>query len=304
MGTIGETGEASRRSVKSKYWLNNSADSVRIWTVTDVSNQFGTIASSSMYGEGLLTKGVMMDEHGNQVIEFKDKTGNVLLKKVQLTALADTGTGKGHHGWLSTYYVYDDLNRLRAVIQPEAVKTMNESGWTVTTTMYEEQCFRYEYDEQNRMIKKKVPGAGEVWMVYDARDRLVLTQDANMRAQDKWMYTLYDELNRPYVTGLWTSSSNRSAHEGSAAASISYPDLSGQTYDELTRTWYDDYSELGGFAFNNNFHDDFQYAASNTTYPYPQEVAGYTHVRGYVTGSKVKVLGTDDTDQMRGNHDE
>src|SRR5690606_30154691 len=125
--------------------------------------------------------------------------------------------------------------------------------------------------------------------------RLVLTQDANMRAQDKWMYTLYDELNRPYVTGLWTSSSNRSAHEGSAAASISYPDLSGQTYEELTRTYYDDYAELSGFTFNNNFHDDFQYAASNTTYPYPQEVAGYTHVRGYVTGSKVKVLGTDDT---------
>src|SRR5690606_33399375 len=75
----------------------------------------------------------------------------------------------------------------------------------------------------------------------------------------------------------------------------SYPDLSGQTYEELTRTWYDDYSELSGFAFNNNFHDDFQLPASNTVYPYPQQVASYTHVRGYVTGSKVKVLGTDDT---------
>jgi hypothetical protein len=30
---------------------------------------------------------------------------------------------------------------------------------------------------------EKVPGAGEVYMVYDARDRLVLTQDANMRVK-------------------------------------------------------------------------------------------------------------------------
>lgn len=44
------------------------------------------------------------------------------------------------------------------------------------------------------MIKKKVPDAGEVYMVYDARDRLVLTQDANLRNQGKWMYTVYENL--------------------------------------------------------------------------------------------------------------
>jgi len=49
---------------------------------------------------------------------------------------------------------------------------------------------------------KKVPGAEEVYMVYDARDRLVMTQDANLRMLNKWMVTLYDALNRPIQTGL------------------------------------------------------------------------------------------------------
>jgi hypothetical protein len=76
-------------------------------------------------------------------------------------------------------------------------------------------------------------------MVYDARDRLVLTQDANMRAgsPQKWLYTLYDELNRPIATGLWQNSDTRADHATQAASSTAYPNLTGQTYEELTRTF-------------------------------------------------------------------
>ena len=92
-----------------------------------------------------------------------------------------TKNGAGYTNWLSTYYIYDDLNNLRCVIQPEGVKAI-VSNWSLTTTLLDEQCFRYEYDERGRMVMKKVPGAGEVWMVYDTRDRLVLTSDAKLRA--------------------------------------------------------------------------------------------------------------------------
>lgn len=79
--------------------------------------------------------------------------------------------GKGHTGWLCTYYIYDDLNQLRCVIQPHGVELIS-SNWILTdATILAEQCFRYEYDERQRMIMKKVPGSGEVNMVYDARDR-------------------------------------------------------------------------------------------------------------------------------------
>src|SRR5204863_2088959 len=139
-------------------------DSVRIWNVTDVTNNFGTYASSSIYAASTLFKNSTLDENGKQVIEFKDKEGKVLLKKVQLTAAADTGTGKGYTGWLCTYYIYDNLNHLRCVIQPRGIEQLDSGSWSLTSTILAEQCFRYEYDYRGRMIMKKISGAGIVYM--------------------------------------------------------------------------------------------------------------------------------------------
>ncbi|MBK8952827.1 MAG: hypothetical protein IPM85_11655 [Chitinophagaceae bacterium] len=87
------------------------------------------------------------------------------------------------------------------MIQPEGVKKLVQYNWNFSqvppaggvggSVLLAEQCFRYEYDARNRMIMKKVPGAGEVYMVYDSRDRLVMTQDASMRnaSPAKWMVT-------------------------------------------------------------------------------------------------------------------
>ncbi|MFN9666430.1 MAG: hypothetical protein ACK57C_07520, partial [Bacteroidota bacterium] len=118
---------------------------------------------------------------------------------------ADCGAGDGHIGWLCTYYVYDDFGQLRFVLPPKMVEMLQTSGnWNLSsqTQAVQELCFRYEYDSRNRMIAKKVPGAGWVYMVYDKRDRLAYSQDANMRTRNQWMITLYDHLNRPIVTGM------------------------------------------------------------------------------------------------------
>ncbi len=135
VGSAGEASEANRRSVKAKLWNNTLPDSVRIWNVTDVAGAFSSYAtpagSAGIYPAGQLSKSVTADEHGNQVIEFKDKTGLVILKKVQNTSVADTGTGKGHTGWLCTYYIYDNLNRLRCVLQPRGVELI-AANWVLT----------------------------------------------------------------------------------------------------------------------------------------------------------------------------
>jgi hypothetical protein len=39
-------------------------------------------------------------------------------------------------------------------------------------------------------------------MVYDSRDRLVFTQDANMRNKTQWLANYYDDLNRPIMTAM------------------------------------------------------------------------------------------------------
>src|SRR5258705_9675369 len=118
-----------------KYWINTITDDVKKWIVTDVPDGLGTYSiSSNSYLAGELFKSVVVDEHGKQVLEFKDKEGKVILKKVQIattTGTEDDGTGRGYPGWLCTYYVYDDLNNLRCVIQPEGVKTLSTTSWSL-----------------------------------------------------------------------------------------------------------------------------------------------------------------------------
>jgi hypothetical protein len=132
VGTNNRAGENTRHSAKIKYWINKAADSVHLWTVTDVPNDFGNYTATALYTAGELFKNITVDEHGKQVIEFKDKEGHIILKKVQLTATADDNTGKGHYGWICTYYVYDDLGNLRLVVQPKGVEALMQNSWNTT----------------------------------------------------------------------------------------------------------------------------------------------------------------------------
>ncbi|NII27332.1 hypothetical protein HB364_19740 [Pseudoflavitalea sp. X16] len=321
VGSAAQANENDRHSVKSKYFVNTVTDSVRIWTVTDVANSWGTYSTTSRYLTGELFKNITVDEHGKQVIEFKDKGGQVVLKKVQLTASVDNGSGSGHVGWLCTYYVYDDLDNLRLVIQPKGVEFLLTAGWPSPSTgggwgeALNELCFRYEYDARRRLIRKKVPGAAEVWMVYDQWDRLVLTQDGNLRVTNQWLFTKYDALNRPVYSGKYTNATytSQSAMQGylntqnlgryenyTPASSLPMYSLS-QSFpvviysDILSVTYYDDYAWTNGVSsvyrtFDNSFSSYFA-SASNTSYPYPQAVTpANDNALGLVTGTILKAL--------------
>jgi RHS repeat-associated protein len=293
--------EPQRRNVQKKYFSNTLIDEVRIWTVTDNSNigQFGTYNSTGTYLPGELSKSITIDEHKKQVVEFKDKDDRVILKKVQLTATSDDGTGSSHAGWLCTYYIYDDFSNIRAVIQPEGVKLLQlpANNWQLSATLLAEQCFRYEYDLRLRMIVKQVPGAGSVYMVYDKRDRLVMTQDANMRqGTPKWLITKYDELNRPFETGLWNNNGlDFATHLATAAQSINYPTTTG-TYEQLTLTHYDDYAGLpGGLSATYLTIWNSHFSSVGNVWPYPQAPLQSNAVKGLPTWTATKVLGTVNT---------
>ena len=192
----------SNRNIATQYDLNETTDSIQIWLIDTLSGSLPRY--NSFYPPGRLFKNTTVDEQNHKVVEYKDKNGLVILKKVQLW---DTPAA-GPSGWLNTYYVYDDLNNLRFVISPKAVEWLVGNNWNFAypggDTVSSELCFRYEYDSRNRMVVKTVPGAGEVDMIYDTRDRLVFTQDANQRSQGQWLSMQYDGLNRLVVTGLMT----------------------------------------------------------------------------------------------------
>jgi len=274
-----------------KVYYSNGTNSIIQVGSPSTSTSYNT---SSSYLSGQLYKDITIDENGMQTVEFKDMDGHVILKRVQV----NSSVSDGYTGWLCTYYIYDDLGNLRLVMPPKA--TQAYLGGASISSFQDELCFRYEYDQRQRMIIKKVPGAGEVWMVYDARNRLIMTQDANLRAlspTSKWLVTTYDLLNRPLQTGLLTDANNQSYHASNAYSSITYPVTTGSNFEQLTQNWYDNYTWMASTTtglpsnIDNTQSTSGFLTASNTATPYPQAIAAtlYT-LRGVTTGSKVKQI--------------
>jgi RHS repeat-associated protein len=235
------TNAASEKKVSMQYRVNNTADAVRIWTITfntTIADYTNIPTTTSIYNAGTLYKTVTVDEAGNSMVEYKDQEDHVILKKVQIGNIATDFSG--YSGFLCTYYIYDDLGQLRTVLQPKAVAAMVSSGnWVLDQNTVNELCFRYEYDFRQRISAKKVPGAAWIYMVYDIRNRLAFSQDGNLGVKSQWMYTLYDDLNRPvqtgimYYTGTWsalqasmpTSSSSSTITNSGTSVTVNLPDM-------------------------------------------------------------------------------
>ncbi len=305
VGTESFSTPAYRSSNKIKYSVNTDIDAVRIWKVDEGGygslSSFSTPLTNGIYLEGELYKTISTDENGNQVIEFKDKRDLVVLKKVQfLNEVYDNGGGSGHNNWICTYYIYDQLRRLRGVIQPEGVKKVEQESWSSASLMdiLEEQCFRYEYDKRHRLIMKDLPGVGVVYFVYDSRDRLVMSQDALMRNSNKWLVTKYDDLNREIETGIWTNSTSFIDHLNAGAVSIAnYPTIN-NGYELISQVWYDNYDWSNGYSAAFKDYNIGELAGNWLTthedYPYPQvmPLLKSNSTISKITGNRKKVLGS------------
>ena len=261
----------SGHTVGMNYLANTVSDGVIIWTV----DNSGNCTNTGTYSVGNLFKNETIDENDHSVIEFVDITGKTILKK----------TNDGNNNLL-TYYVYDDFDRLRYVLPPKAT---NQTGTSLTPASLSELIYYYEYDEKGRMIKKKIPGADEVLMIYDNRDRLILTQDGNLRSQGKWSFTKYDVLNRPIITGivqitgsnydqLVTAFKNHSTHYESINTSETYKYTLNNSYpseaaitesDLLTVIYYDNYNSLSSYGYNYSLPSGFD-AVTRETKPINQ----------------------------------
>ncbi|QEC40970.1 DUF6443 domain-containing protein [Pseudobacter ginsenosidimutans] len=297
----GSSWAGSNRGTNIKYLLNSVIDEVRIWNVA--LTQGSLPVSNTTYSAGQLTKKLTKEEKNVQVIEYQDKAGKLIMRKTQLSAAADDGTGSPHAGWLCSYYVYDDYDRLRFILTPRVIELLNGS-WTITQSISDELCIRMEYDDWDRNIIKKTPGADEQRFVYDKIGRLVMSQDGNLRNDKKWQYYKYDDLDRITASGLLTDPANYNNltyHANLATSGTTHPVLASYTTIELSRNYYDNYSWVSGtgsglsssldatHTSNTNY---FYSAASANNYPYAQPITQSSLTRGMTTGTKIAVLGT------------
>ncbi|MCI3938908.1 RHS repeat-associated core domain-containing protein [Chryseobacterium aahli] len=191
------------KPVKFEYDANSVADAVKKYTTTTTSVNGAThsvLSQTVNYEANKLFKNTVIDEDGNKTIEFKNGEGQTLLVRKN-----DGGNN------VDTYYVYNEFNQLAYVIPPLA------SVGAVNQTALDNLCYQYRYDGDSRLAEKKLPGKGWEYMVYDKQDRLVLTQDANLRtttnnfAAKGWMFTKYDSFGRVVYTGFFSNTATRTA---------------------------------------------------------------------------------------------
>ncbi|MCL8538955.1 RHS repeat-associated core domain-containing protein, partial [Chryseobacterium gallinarum] len=217
------------------------------------------------YAPNQLYKNTVKDEDGNETREFKNGQGQIMLVR-------KTDGVKN----IDTYYVYNEYNQLAFVIPPNAVHK------SITDDLLNDLCYQYRYDGKGRLVEKKLPGKGWEYMVYDGADRLILSQDATLRAQNKWLITKYDPLGRVAYTGLLdagdrvgrqTNVGNGIIIEGRSNTGFTKSGMTvyynnGNFGDEISTilsvNYYDNYP---GYSFNPSFPASIQGTAVLTEAP-------------------------------------
>jgi len=195
--------------------------------------------------------------------------------------------------WLTTYYVYDDFGQLRFIVPP-----MLDEDYSLTTTEVDNLCFQYTYDERHRLIGSKKPGAGWDYIVYDKWDRPVLSQNAMQRATNDWTFYKYDQHNRLIMSGRYSSASSQATLQTSAmAATNRYESTSSSAYGYTTNATF---PTTVNEVYAIQYYDDYDYRSrigiNTTTYNF-NNPSGFSNtqgssLKGLVTGSKIKILGT------------
>ena len=182
--------DALGRSVRIKgsgsAWRNNGKEQTILYdTNTDREVKWYkapiekvSLVDSGYYPAATLTCQKTIDEDGKALAVYTDFMGNKVLER-----RSDNN---------DTYFVYDDIGRLRYVLTPEYQK----SGYK---NLY---AYEYRYDVKGRIVKKILPGCEYIQYWYDNADRIAFMQDATLREHGLYRFFFYDQFNRLALQGV------------------------------------------------------------------------------------------------------
>ncbi len=294
---------------------NTNNDNIRLYK-TDLSFANNTYTPTLVlgsgvagyYGAGELYKTITKDENhdgtsskAHTTEEFKDKQRRVILKRTYGTSEVNniTQTNVAH----DTYYVYDDYGNLTYVLPPKSEPQTAKPD----ATGLSELCYQYKYDHRNRLVEKKIPGKGWESIVYNKLDQPILTQDANLAAQNKWLFTKYDAFGRVAYTGEMSKTISRTALQDVVSGTVSQTVTKSDSSITIDNTTI--YYNNGAYPVNDiteihtiNYYDNYTFDKA-TVLNLPLTSLGQTVInhddtdkastKGLTTGSKVRVLDTD-----------
>ncbi len=177
----------------------------------------GNVCKAGTYASNTIWIEKVVGQHNQVSYSYTDKSGRLICKK----------TSPDGSTWLSTYYVYDDMGRVRCVVPPKASKQFASN---TCLTNIDKLCYVFDYDQYGQVINKWTPGKTDSdAVIYDRKRRPVLSRSPLMRQRDQWTFTIYDDANRPVVTGIYTGNEGATywrniANSSSFTNGTSYPD--------------------------------------------------------------------------------
>ncbi|MBN2663978.1 MAG: RHS repeat protein, partial [Bacteroidales bacterium] len=265
-GAPGADWQISSGNVTSFDYQTNTSSLNYHFTV----DQYNMLVKAQEYPPNSLYITKTTDPDGHEVLEYKNKLGQVVISQSYIDA----------SNYAMTIYVYDDYGLLRYVLPPEAVDEilLSPTGayWDINDPIIAQYCYYYEYDGRHRNIYKKLPGAEPIYIIYDKRDLPVLTQDGNQRLNGEWSFVKYDAFKRPILSGIFYSTSTFNVLQAELDAhSILWETIDSQSNDYTnnalpdindcyiqTFTYYDNYNILAPQTYtynrpNNSFEENF-----------------------------------------------
>ncbi|SFC35964.1 RHS repeat-associated core domain-containing protein [Flagellimonas taeanensis] len=202
------TGSDNDHTIKREYGTNAANSGVFKFIIDDSGST--PVITRYLHSVTDLLKNVVKNENWqpadgllNTVETYSDKNGRILARIIY-EDVSGTPTKR------ITQNVYDTQGRLRYILPPKALEGLGKplasgSAYTIDHNL----VYQYQYDQYNRQIAQRVPGRDWEYLVYDQLDRPILTQDANLAASGKWLFTKYDAFGRPIYSGTYSSTKTR-----------------------------------------------------------------------------------------------
>ena len=300
---------AGKKVIYGRLFNNSTAGddlAIRQYTIAYSSDTEAVITKGTYLPAGTVAIEETLDEDGRRVLVFTNMFGETVLERRFLEGSGNTTVQS------DTYYCYDDAGRLVGVLPPMLSAYLNGASGTVfalsSTSEVASYAYLYRYNARGNQIGKKLPGAEWAYYLYDKGDRLVFSQDGNLRGNSKWKFNLTDKLGRTCLTGICGNLLDPFVNTiPSLVVEVTrdYPSLSpsstnyGYTVSGLTLTfpdvwtvnWYGDYSFLGNWdipsATATNSPTGFD--ANAPLYDYGSRQT--TLEIGFLTGTMERIIG-------------
>lgn len=242
--------------------------------------------------EILVTK--TTDEDGNSSLTFTDPRGLTILTR-KTSASGET---------LDTYRLYDENNRLRAIIPPGASTTVfnHQGNFPTSSADVINSCYIFNYDSLGRCIYQSVPGSGYTHYRYTHAGKPAFSADATQLSESRANWYLYDRAGRQVLHGLGVAPVSQIFqpeqdyfHKAYTEFDLESGDIFGYKrvhdieleQDVLQANFYDDYSFLDLFP---SVKSRMGFSRTARCTPRGETSSTYFSPRGHLTGTVRRVL--------------